>query len=158
MTALGLAKVARRVHGHRISNLGVGAEQLAASLAKIPTTVTLPTFRRNVTMLFSIIDECWPIGGIQYRTSAPQVKTAFLEEVARMFSDHASFWEHNDNTLVVSTDDRRKLAKFPINDPQVVQLAGSGGQSRKILYKLLVDHMNSGRRNNRLRSRFGSGD
>lgn len=158
ITALAVAKIARRLHGHRIPHLGVGAEQMAASLAKISSTVTLPTFRRNVTTFFSTIDECWSFSGIQYRIAAPQVKTPFLTEVARMFSEHASFWEHNDNTLVVSADDRRKLAKFPINDPQVVHLAGSGGQSRKIIYKLLVDHMNSGRRNNRLRSRLGTED
>lgn len=156
MTALGMAKVARQLHAHRIPQIGGSVDGVAKSLAKIPTTVTLPTFRRNVTTFFYVIHECWPFDGIQYRTSAPQVKTQFLAVIAQMFSGHASFWEHNDNTLVVSTDDRRKLAKFPINDPQVVQLAGSGGQSRKILYRMLIDHMNSGRRNNRLRSRLAS--
>lgn len=156
MSALVLAKVARRLHGHRIPNSGASAELLAAMLAKIPTTVTLPTFRRNISHFFSVIDECWPFSAIEYRASAPQIKSSFLIEVARMFSNHASFWEHNDNTLVVMADDKRKLSKFPINDPQVVRLAGSGGASAQILYQLLIDHMNSGRRTQRLRSRFDS--
>lgn len=154
MSALLLAKTAMRLHGHRISNSTGSVENIAASLARIPVTVTLPTFRRNVSTFFHLINECWPISAIQYRATAPQIKSAFLNELARMFSVHACFWEHNDNTLVVSSDDRRKLAKFPIGDPRVALLAGSGGSAAQMLYRLLVDHMNSGRRNNRLRSRF----
>ncbi len=154
MTALVLAKAVRRLHGHRIPNSGNSAEMLAGTFAKIPGTVTLPTFRRNVSTFFSIVDDCWPLASIQYRTTAPQIKTGFLTELARLFSNHPTFWEHNDNTLVVSADDRRKLSKFPINDPQVARLAGTGGASAQILYQLLVDHLNSGRRTNRLRSRF----
>lgn len=153
VSAMVLTKVVRRLHGHRIPNNGVSAERLAADLARIPTTVTLPTFRRNVSLFFSIIDECWPFSAIEYRASASQVKSSFLLETARMLSNHSSFWENNDNTLAVVADDRRKLSKFPINDPQVLRLAGSGGASGSILYQLLVDHMNSGRRTQRLRSR-----
>ncbi len=156
LSALVLAKTVGRLHGHRIPNTGASADLLGVALAKIPTTVTLPTFRRNVSTFFSIINDCWPFAAIEYRSTASQIKTTFLKELARMFSYHPTFWEHNDNTLAVSADDRRKLAKFPINDPQVARLAGTGGAASQILYQLMVDHMNSGRRTQRLRSRYDS--
>jgi hypothetical protein len=156
ISALALAVAIHLLHGHRGGFHGRRVEFMAAGLARIVSAVTLPTFRRNVSTYVSLINECWPFAAIEYRAKAPQVKSTFLNEVARMLSRHACFWEHNDNTLVVGADDRRKLSKFPINDPQVLQLAGSGGAARNILYSLLIDHMNSGRRTQRLRPRSES--
>jgi hypothetical protein len=48
---------------------------------------------------------------------------------------------------------RRKIKQFPLNDPQVSQLAGAGGQANIILYQMLLKHINSGKRIKRLRSR-----
>lgn len=155
-SALGLCIITQLLHMHRAPVSGRSVDLVAAGLVTLLSRVTRPTLRRNVNTFFQLIDECWPFASIEYRHSAPQVKGPFLMEMARMLSRHPTFWEHNDNTLFVGVDDRRKLAKFPINDPKVVQLAGSGGQSRKMLYQLLVDHMNSGRRTQRLRSRFDS--
>jgi hypothetical protein len=141
------------LHGHRAGFNGRSVDHVAAGLKLISQRITLPTFRRNAKTFIQLIDECWPLAALEKRTTATQIKGSFICELARMLSNHAAFWEHNDNTLVVSADDRRKLAKFSLRDPQVVQLAGSGGASRQILYRLLVDHMNGGRRTNRLRSR-----
>lgn len=153
ISALSFALSTIYLHAHRIGIHGRSVESVGNSLSKVSSTLTLPTYRRNVHSFYSLINECWPFNAIEYRVAAPQVKSTFLYELARMFSDHSVFWEHNDNTLIVGADDRRKLAKFPINDPQVRSLAGSGGATRNILYRLLVDHMNSGRRTQRLRAR-----
>lgn len=154
MSALLFGLSVYHLHSHRAGFNGRSVEAVASGLGTIASRTTLPTFRRNVHTFFNLIDECWPVAALEKRVSATQLKGSFICELARMLSSHQCFWEHNDNTLVVSADDRRKLAKFPIRDPQVMQLAGSGGQARHILYRLIVDHMNSGRRNNRLRSRF----
>lgn len=153
ITALSLAKTVVALHNHRVGMASTSVEHLSAALERIVSAVTLPTFQRNVLTFVSLVNDCWPFDAIEYRGRAPQVKNSFLFELARMLSRHPSFWEHNDNTLVIGADDRRKLSKFPIHDPQVLQLAGSGGASRQMLYRLLVDHMNSGRRTQRLRAR-----
>jgi hypothetical protein len=154
ISALILALVIQMLHGHRAASHGRSVENVDAALRTLISRVTKPTLRRNTQTFFALVNECWPFTQIEYRVSAPQVKGTFLTELARMLSRHPVFWEHNDNTLFVAADDRKKLSKFPINDPRVIQLAGSGGASRKMLYQLLVDHMNSGRRTQRLRSRF----
>lgn len=153
VSAMTLALASRELHGHRGSLHGRTVELVSFALNRIVAGVTLPTFQRNIFTFFSLIDECWPLAAIEYRAKAPQIKASFMYQVARLLSQHPGFWEHNDNTLVIGVDDRRKLAKFPINDPQVVQLAGSAGAASRILYQLLVDHMNSGRRTQRLRAR-----
>lgn len=142
------------LHMHRIGLGNRTADALAVGLSKIQKAVTPPTFRKNLYTFVNLINDCWPVSGIEHRVKAPQVKASFLFEVARMLSNHEIFWEHNGNTLTISADDRRKLAKFNINDQQIQHLAGSGGASRHILYQLLVNHMNNGRRTQRLRARF----
>lgn len=154
ISALQLALSVYHLHAHRAGFNGRTVEAVSAGLNGIASRCTLPTFRRNVSTFIGLIDECWPVAALEKRTTATQLKSSFICELARMLSSHPVFWEHNGNTLMVAADDRRKLAKFPIRDPQVVQLAGSGGAARQILYRLLVDHMNSGRRTQRLRSRL----
>lgn len=91
---------------------------------------------------------------IEYRHSATQTKAIFLWSIAKMFAEHDVFWSGPErHDLFVDADDRRKLAKFPVTDPTVINLAGSAGKARNMLYQMLVDHMNSGRRTQRLRAR-----
>lgn len=154
ISALTLGLVTQMLHMHRAPVSSRSIDSVSSGLLVLISRLTRATLRRNVQTFFQLIDDCWPFSSIEYRHSAQQIKGPFMMELARMLSRHPVFWEHNENTLFVSADDRRKLAKFPINDPQIIQLAGSGGASRKLLYQLLVDHMNSGRRTQRLQSRF----
>lgn len=154
VSALVLSKSAMILHGHKISMQAGRTDNIASAIANAYNTVGAATFKHNMMTFYSVIDECWPIHLVQYRHTATQIKSSFLYEVARMFSRHPAFWEGlSQNTLFVPADDRRKLAKFPITDKQVVGLAGSPGAGRKILYQLLVDHMNSGRRTQKLVAR-----
>lgn len=154
MTASVLAKTAVMLHARHTPLGGVAADAVAVALKRASSVVTLPVFRSNVATFFAIINGCWPFAETAYRHSATQLKNTFLAELARMFSDYDAFWDATGTRLTVSADDRRKLASFPLNDTQVINLAGTGGKARRMLYQLLVNHMNSGRRTNRLVSRF----
>lgn len=52
-------------------------------------------------------------------------------------------------------DNIRKLAQFPITDPTISTLVATGtrGAGARMLLNLMIDHINSGRRKNRLRTR-----
>lgn len=79
-----------------------------------------------------------------------------MSQRTRLLSDHHDFWKQPDEKqLFIEAPLRRKIAGFPITDPQVNTLAGAGGKSREYLYMLLRDHINSGRRTKRLTSRLG---
>jgi hypothetical protein len=145
-----LAKTSVLLHQHHAGLRQAGYDAAAECAARIASIVSLPTFRRNVSTFFYAINECWPFAAISHQQKAVQIKGSFLAELARMFANHPIFWDESGHTLVLSADDRRKLAAFPISDPQIVNLAGSSGTARKMLYQLLVNHMNSGRRTNRL--------
>lgn len=154
MTALGLAIVARKLHMHTSGMGSRSAVEIASGLLKCSNVIGLTHFRRNVSTFFNIVDECWGLHGIEVRQRAPQIKEPFLSELARMFSNHPMFWEGDNRVLAVLSDDRRKLSKFHIHDPHIANLCGSHGASTKLLYQMLVDHMNSGRRTNVLISRY----
>lgn len=156
LSARALCKAAMRLHAHKTAISGGRTEDIAAVIERSAKAVTLANFRRNVSTFFSVIDECWGINSIEYRHSAPQLKTTFLIQLARMFSVHLDFWDETDRIFYVTADLRRKLAKFPIQDPHVKQLAATGGAAANILYDLLVSHMNSGKRTGRLRLRYAA--
>lgn len=154
ITAVSLLKTSVYLHSHKIGLPSLGAEKVARTAASVAKSITLMQYRKNVVTFFQVIDECWPIGAIEYRKTAPQVKESFLRNLARFFSEHLDFWNTSGAVFFVAADQRHKLGSFPINDPQVSALAGSTGTAGNILRELLAKHMNSGRRSGRLRSRF----
>lgn len=158
MPATQLAKVSLRLHSHLTSIRSERVEIMAVSLMTAIKKTSLPTFRKNISTLFEVLDECWSFGAIEHRARAPHLKATFLVQVARMFSSHVDFWDTSERVFFVSADMRRKLSKFPLHDPHVSNLAGSGGAAGNILYDLLVNHMNSGRRTGHLRSRYADGN
>lgn len=153
LSALVLAKTSLRLHAHLSSMATGGVPLIASALAVATHKVSLPLFRKNVQTFFVVIDECFGIRSIELKIGAPQLKTGFLHNLARMFSMHLDFWDDSGKTLFVAADQRRKLSKFPLQDPHIRNLAGSGGAAVNILYEMLVDHMNSGRRTGHLRPR-----
>lgn len=154
MSALVMSKAAMILHSHKVSMKAGQTDNIVLSMSNAYNQLGAAVFKRNLLTFYSIINECWPLSAIEYRHAATQVKSSFLYELSRMFARHPVFWDSlSGNNLTVSADDRRKLTKFPIDDRQVVNLAGSPGAARKILYQLLVDHMNSGRRTQRLAER-----
>ena len=111
--------------------------------------------RKNVKAFFELIDHCWGIRRVEYR-GATHLKASFLKMLAQFLSDHYNFWKQPDEKrFFIDAVDRRKLAQFPLQDPQVQNLAGAGGQAPELLYTLLKRNMDRGRRSGRLESRTG---
>lgn len=153
-TALGLVRAAMRLHGHlSFVVTGGGAAYMATALLACAQKASLPNFRKNVVTLFSVVDECFGIHSIEIKSGAPQLKAGFLNQLARMLSMHTDFWDDTGKVLFVAADQRRKLSKFPLQDPHVRHLAGAAGAGANILYEMLVEHMNSGRRTGHLQPR-----
>jgi hypothetical protein len=153
--ALTLTKVAMRLHSHLGGVANGTVELITAALLRSADKAKLDTFRKNVTTFFDVVEECWGIQKIEYRHNAPQIKAQFMLQLARMFSLHIDFWDPSDRVFFVSANLRRKLATFPLDDPHVKNLAGSGGAGALILYDLMLNHVNSGKRTGRLQPRSG---
>ena len=149
ITAASLMRVASALHRrfggadwrqHTVNS----AKQMDAVSQKLKRT----TLRENIKLFINTVDDMWCIREVIYRERAPYLRTGFLTVLARIMNDHEDFWD--DSRLVVPAPLRKKLATFPLNDPQVAQLCGSIGSARKILYFMIVDHINSGKRTRRL--------
>lgn len=153
LAALTLVKVTVWLHSHVAGAKNNTTADLAGSLLTASRAVSLPVFRRNVHTFFNIVDECWGLHDIEFKQAAPQAKLGFLRQVARMLSRHVDFWDEAGRVLFVDADDRRKLSKFPLQDPHVKNLAGAGGAAQSIIYEMLCTHMDSGRRQNKLTPR-----
>jgi hypothetical protein len=100
---------------------------------------------------FELVDECWGIRSIQLRGGTTHTKETFMVALARVLSNHGAFWRGD--RLFIEAPLRRKLAGFPVADPTIVNLASSSGKSRDVLYTVMVDHINSGKRTKRLKPR-----
>lgn len=153
MPALQLAKVAMRLHSHQAAVSNASVEGVSASLRRVIANIGLQHFRKNVSTFFEIVDECWDIRTIEMRHATPQIKATFLMTLARVFSGHIDFWDPGDRVFFVAADMRRKLAKFPLQDPHVKNLCGAPGAAQNILYEMLCRHIDSGKRTGHLRPR-----
>jgi hypothetical protein len=148
-TALSFAKMVSTLHRHTApggrhlsSNLF-----LANSMEKMAKAIGLHTFRHNISAFFEMVDEVWGVRGLKYTDKATHIRQNFIVQLAGMISDHEDFWEGN--KLVIDGGQKTKLKSFPIDDPTVIRLAGSGSSSGALLYRLLIDHMNKGRQPSR---------
>lgn len=141
-------KVAAMLHSHAGPGRSSSVVELANGLLKIMNNVGQKKLVENVRVYFEIIDRCWGIRRVHYRGGATYLKSSFLVQLARVYSDHAVFWK--DGLLVVDSSVQRKLSQFPISDPEVMRLSSTAGMAGELLYQLLVGHINSGRRTRRL--------
>lgn len=154
LTGLMLVKAAASLHRHCSAKGGgtIGSlRQVPGVLDRIVKTTGLPAFRVNVKEFFEIIDTCWGVRNIEYNTVSPQIRGNWLVVLSRLFSEHTNFWHGKE--LFVEADQKRKLKSFPIRDSDVQHLAGSGSMAVPILYNMVLEHMNKGRRVNRLKKR-----
>jgi hypothetical protein len=122
---------------------------LSVALDKMVGIVGKNTMRDNIRQFYELVDECFGIRRVAFRDSAVQLRSTFLTVLADLFTRFNVFWK--EHRLVVERDLRRKIGQFPLHDPEVSRLAGAGGQARVILYTMLLDHVNSGKRTKRLR-------
>lgn len=155
ITVLGVVKAICYLHSHKAAARGTRVEDLVRGLDKIYDAVGVQKMKANIRTFFNLVDECFGIKRVQYKESALHMRGAFLKILARILSDHPDFWRGEDEKeLFIDTSIKRKLAQFPMNDPGVIQLAGSTGKSQEMLYTMIVNHINRGKTSKRLKSRY----
>lgn len=155
ISALALVKSIGHLHACFQPGLrDTGHSGLVAHMDKLVARMGHTLLRANCMLYWQLIDELWGVRNIEIKQLAAQVKLTFLGAFGQLLANHTDFWE--DMRLLMSRDLRAKLAKFPIHDPSVLGLCGAGGISggaRKMLYQMLLEHVNSGKRTRRLTPR-----
>lgn len=151
ISAVTYTKVVAAVHAHLGPVTTTDNDARLEGLGGVMNLVGRTIMRDNTKAFFDLVDECFNIRGIQLRGGAIHTRETFLIALARMLSNHEDFWR--ENRLFVEAPLKRKLAGFPVTDPTVISLASSSGKSRDMLYTLLVEHINSGKRTKRLKPR-----
>lgn len=150
ITAVMLTKVAGMLHSHVGSGRSANVHDLSVGLDRIMESVGSRTFIDNVKTFYDTLDKAWTVRDVAFKGST-HLKSTFMLTLARLLSDHECFWDGNH--LSIDNQTLKRLALFQTHDPQIMNLAGSGSTGGKILYELLVDHINHKRRTNRLKSR-----
>ncbi|MDD5050122.1 MAG: hypothetical protein PHV93_00060 [Candidatus Pacebacteria bacterium] len=157
LSAATLLKASGVLHSHIGAGSSTNIEELAAALERTMQVVGRNIFRENVRNLLDIIDQCWGVKTVSHAGMAPHLKEGFLRVFTRYLSKHPAFWRDG-KRLFVEMDLIRKIKLFNIYDPTVVNLCSSSGKSQYILYQMLRDHVNSGKRGKRLEERKVEGD
>lgn len=150
LSAMTFARVAASLHAGIYGTRHALVQPLIEALNVVSSMIGR-TFVENVRIFWHAIDSCFGVRTITYVQGAPQIKQTFLLVMARLLAEHAEFWR--EHTLTFGPDILHKIKTFPMDDPQVVRLAGSGGKAADLLYDLLVEHVNKGRRSGRLHRR-----
>lgn len=149
LTALVLLKGASRLHSRFSPSLkGSRQEELLMVFERLILKIGRGAVRNNVKTFWEVVDQGFSVRNTTYKGTAPYLRQAFIMALARVFTEHADFWQ--DTKLSVDSNLRKKIAGFPITDPYISNLCGSGGSSANILYSTLLDHINSGKRTRRL--------
>ncbi len=135
---------ARFIPGGRTDDV----RDVVPSLDKKREIVGPNIMRENLRVFFGLVDECWNLRDIVHREHSPQIKSTFLTVLADLLTQHSQFW--NNNRLTVNARMRLKLKKFSLLDPEISRLCGSGGQAKSLLFQILLNHINKGRRTGHL--------
>lgn len=144
-------KTVGTLHSYFGPGRSVGLEPLVVAMQTTMTKVGRATYKENVKTFFNLLDRCWNLNAIVFREHCVILRGTFLWCLARLLAEHGDFWK--DKTLFIPSDLVAKLAQFPVTDPTVQSLSSSAGKARDMLFKMLVDHINSGKRTKRLTQR-----
>lgn len=148
MNALAVLKIMGIVHSHFGPGRSQRYSELMKSTDKTMVIIGLNTWRANVRAYFDFLDQAFGIKSIRYVDLSAHIKFSFMRTLAQVFADHGSFW--TDTKLTIDPRDHHKMRAFPINDPGVLGLIGTGGGVNPLLYQKIVSHLNSGRRTTRM--------
>lgn len=151
ISAMTLAGITGRLHSHLGSTRYTRYSELAAALEKVMANIGEGIMRDNIRAFFDLVDTCWGIKRIAFKEGAVYMRQSFLIALAEVLSGHVDFWRGD--RLFIQAPLMRKIAQFPVSDPQVVSLASSAGKARQLLMLLMIDHINSGKRTKRLTPR-----
>jgi hypothetical protein len=131
MSAGTLVSIVGVLHSHAGPGLSTAALARVAGLDKIQDNVGRANFYFNVKEFFSALDSAYGLNRVAYRDTASYIKLTFMKSLAMVFSDHREFWIND--KLTISPSVLKRLQSFPVDDPTVVTLAGSSGQSERLL-------------------------
>lgn len=142
-------KVVGMLHSHLGPGRSNNVVDLARGLQKIYDEIGKTTFVANVRAFFDTIDTCYGVKSVAYSSAAVQLRQVFMLALAKLFTEHTSFWK-DESKFFVEAPLIRKLSMFPVTDPTVQSLASSSGKALDMLFTLFVEHVNSGKRTRRL--------
>lgn len=152
VTAAVMARVSAWLHRHVCGPPKDHAvDAVAIKLSEIGAKISLQQLRENIHAFFALVDECFGLQSVEFTTKASWIKGGFLLQLANVINDHTDFWRGD--ALQVNVDLRRKIAMFAVNDPSVTHLAGAGGSAQRLLYAMMVEHINRGKRTGMLQRR-----
>jgi hypothetical protein len=147
LTALSFLKTVMRLH----SKFGAGryhaVSGLWQALPPMMSSVGHSTMAENVKTFFQLLDSTWGVRGILYKDRATHLKHGFLFALADVLSAYPEFWLGK--SLRIDRDVQKKIGQFGLNDPNVRAMACSSS-SIGLLSRLIVDHINAGKRTRRL--------
>ncbi len=147
LTALSFLKTAMRIHSKFGPSRLNSVSGLWQALPPLMAAVGDATMIENVKAFFQLLENAWGVRDILYKDRATHLKYSFLLALADVISQHPAFWYGN--RLRVERDLEKKIGQFPLNEPNVRAMATSS-TSTPLLSRLIVDHINSGRRTRRL--------
>lgn len=150
MSAMTLVQIVTTLHNFGFS-AGGSAETMATHLERQLDRFAGQEIRDNVIAFFDLMDECFHLSRIELTERATALRSGFLGTMALLLAGHDNFWRGRN--LMVPREARHKLAKFPINDPEVMRLIGAGRNAQPMLLDLMRQHMNKAAKKNRLRPR-----
>jgi hypothetical protein len=154
LSATTMLYIIMRLHSHISPGRNTGLPATVPATDKLISRIGLPNTRANIKTFFDLVDSCWGIKRIQIKGGAPYMRRPFLEVLAHILSDHTDFWKgEKEQKLFIDYTIKRKLSSFPISDPEIIRLAAATGAAKVTLYTHIVNHINSGKRTQRLTSR-----
>ena len=147
MTALSFLKTVMRLHSKFGAGRYVTLPAIWQALPPMMANVGSATMIDNIKTFFELLDSSWGVRGILYKDRATHLKMGFLSALADVISEYPTFW--SGKSLRIDRDMQKKIGQFALNDPNVRAIACSGA-SIGLLTRLIVDHINSGKRTRRL--------
>lgn len=149
LTALVLLKTTSRLHARFSPGLlATNQGEMLQIMERLVLKIGRSAVRNNVKTFWEVLDHAFNVRNTTFKGTAPYLRQAFLVSLAKIFAKHEDFW--SDTKFVVSPSLRKKIALFPLTDPYVANLCSATGAAANILYTVLVDHINSGKRTGRL--------
>jgi hypothetical protein len=150
ITATTLVKATGQLHRYFGTQLEQRAHEIImAGMDRLVNKIGRTTFMNNVREYWSTMNDVFHVTDVVYRDTATFIRSGFLTALSIVFGGHQDFWK--DTEFFVPIELKRKLATFPLQDPNVKMLAGSAGNSNNLLAGLIVEHLNKGKSTKRLR-------
>ena len=147
LTALSFLKTVMRLHSKFGAGRYLHVSGIWQALPPMMSSVGHATMIENVKAFFQLLDSAWGIRKILYKDRATHLKSGFLFALADVISEYPAFW--SGKSLRIDRDMQKKIGQFALNDPNVRAMACSGS-SIAFLTRLIVDHINAGKRTRRL--------